>query len=156
MHIDYGYTATPVWNENPVQTNAIVFNFTFVVLINMVISAVISGIIIDSFSEKRQEVAEKYDDTKNRCFICNIDRENFEREGIDFDTHIRRYHNMWHYVWIIMSLEEMDHDEFSGQFDYIWDHYQKRSIAFFPIKRAVQISSLGDKTETVERQVEKI
>ena len=123
MTTDCGYVTTPACAENPIPTNAIVFNFIYVVLVNMVISAVISGIIIDSFSETRQEVTEKDDDTRNRCFICNIDRENFEREGIDFDTHIRRYHNMWHYVWIIMTLEEMDHDEFSGQHDYIWNQY---------------------------------
>ena len=59
MHMDYGYMAFPVWEEQPLPTRAIVFNFSYVVLVNLVISAVISGIIIDSFSEKRLEVAEK-------------------------------------------------------------------------------------------------
>lgn len=44
--------------ENPMPPEAIAFNFSYIVIVNLVITAVISGIIIDSFSEKRMRQEE--------------------------------------------------------------------------------------------------
>jgi hypothetical protein len=55
--------------EQPLPAEAVIFNFSFVVVINIVLTAVISGIIIDSFSEKRTKKEELDYDTKNKCFI---------------------------------------------------------------------------------------
>lgn len=51
-----------------------VFNFIYILLINLVLQAIISGLIIDAFSELRDEndVIEK--DSKSFCFICSIDK----------------------------------------------------------------------------------
>ena len=38
-------------------------------------TAIISGIIIDTFGMRREKKEALKDDTNNRCFICNIDRE---------------------------------------------------------------------------------
>ena len=127
--------AFPIWNEQPAPTEAIAFNFTFVLVSNLIIAAIISGIIIDSFSEKRSKKAELDDDTQNTCFICNIDREEFDHFKIDFKRHIAHYHNMWHYVWFMMHLEETPREEYTGYEEFIWDLYQEKNSSFFPIKQ---------------------
>lgn len=130
--------AFPVWSGlSPVA--AVGYNFTYMVIVNLIITAIISGIIIDTFSSLRTQSEEVNDDTKNRCFICNIDREEFDRSNIDFETHIKQYHNMWHYVWFFMYLERKNRDDFTGQEEYIWSLYNENSISFYPIKRALQM-----------------
>lgn len=120
-------------------TPALGYNFSYILIVNLIITAIISGIIIDTFSALRTEQEEIDEDTKNRCFICNIDREEFDRLNIDFDSHIKQYHNMWHYVWFLMYLERKNRDDFTGQEAYIWNMYNTNNIAFFPIKRALQL-----------------
>lgn len=51
-------------------------------------TAIISGIIIDTFSEMRSRSQFIQEDTVDRCFICNIDRDDFEKLGLDFSKHI--------------------------------------------------------------------
>ena len=133
--MDYGFMAFPVWDEQPAPARAIIFNFGYVLIANLILTAIISGIIIDSFSEKRTKKAELDEDTHNACFICNIDREEFEHFKIDFTGHIKLYHNMWHYVWFMMHLEETAREEYTGHEEYIWDLYQDKNIVFFPIKQ---------------------
>lgn len=41
------------------------------------------------------------DDTLNRCFVCSIPRETFERHNIVFQDHIKRDHNMWQVKYFV-------------------------------------------------------
>jgi hypothetical protein len=97
---DYGFATFPFWEEEqPIPEKAILWNFSYVLLVNLVLTAIISGIIIDSFSEMRLAEEHRKHEKNNVCFICNIEREDFERLGIDFKNHIKRYHNMWNYIF---------------------------------------------------------
>ena len=127
----------PVWKEAPLPVRAITFNFLWVLICNLCLTAIISGIIIDSFGEKRAAREALEEDTNNFCFICNIERDEFERYEIDFGEHILHYHNMFHYVWFIMYLKATSTYDFTGNETYIWELYQQRSIAFFPIKQVI-------------------
>lgn len=53
-HFDFGLINAPTFEaEGPVPVDAIWFNFTYILLINMIIASIISGIIIDTFGELR-------------------------------------------------------------------------------------------------------
>lgn len=87
VHFDNGYVFPPVWKEVPIPAEAIAWNFMFNLFINIILTAIISGIIIDTFGERREKRESIKDDTLNKCFICNIDREEFDRSGEDFNIH---------------------------------------------------------------------
>ena len=36
--------------------------------------------------------------SQNLCFICNIERPEFDRQGNGFEHHIRHEHHCWHYI----------------------------------------------------------
>ncbi len=55
MHIDYGYQSPPVFDAAPLPSTAIVWNYLFKLFISLICSAIISGIIIDTFGEKREQ-----------------------------------------------------------------------------------------------------
>ncbi len=113
-HLDYGFMAYPMWRDTVPPDWAAGYNLTYVLIVNLIITSIISGIIIDTFSALRTANEQIHHDTKNRCFICNIEREEFDRLNIDFELHIKQFHNMWHYVWFIMYLERKPRDEFTG------------------------------------------
>jgi hypothetical protein len=71
-----------------------------------VVPGLISGIIIDTFSELRGTKTEIESDVMNCCFICNISREDFETNGTPFESHVTDDHNMWKYLWFCIYLEE--------------------------------------------------
>ena len=73
-------------------------NFLYVLFINLIITAIISGIIIDTFADMRAQQEAIKEDNDNKCFICNIEREKFERYGIDFNEHRNVQHPMNQYI----------------------------------------------------------
>lgn len=93
LQIDYGLVNPPEWIGNgyinpfygrPIDTTTYgyvigifggsVFNFTYIILINLVLQAIISGLIIDTFGEMRAESEAIEDDIKEKCFMCSIER----------------------------------------------------------------------------------
>ncbi|CAM9561599.1 unnamed protein product, partial [Phaeothamnion confervicola] len=81
---------------------ASLYQLSYIILINLVMGALISGLIIDTFSEMRQENEAVEEDIREKCFICSIDRQSrdsFEQIGVEFSEHIRKDHNMWAYIW---------------------------------------------------------
>ena len=124
LHLDYGLYNVPNWNnegyispELPfpfvygtllARVLGTMYNVSYVILINLVLQSIISGLIIDTFSKLREENEEVLQDINDKCFVCSIDRDDFEQAGIPFHQHIREEHNMWHYVWFKVYLESKD------------------------------------------------
>jgi ABC-type Fe3+-siderophore transport system permease subunit len=51
-----------------------VYNLTYTILINLVLQAIVSGLIIDTFSSMREENEAIQADIKDKCFICSLSR----------------------------------------------------------------------------------
>jgi hypothetical protein len=62
-----------------------VYNFIYLVLVNLVLQAIISGYIIDTFGSMRDQQESIEEDKRSCCFICSIGRDEFERCGIPFN-----------------------------------------------------------------------
>lgn len=77
IHFDYGYLMSPTWEDAPLPWTGSIWNFFFNLFVTIILTAIISGIIIDTFGERRENKKQKKDDTLNTCFICNIGREVF-------------------------------------------------------------------------------
>ncbi len=56
--------------------------------------SVVFGIIIDTFSDLRDQEKDKRAEMLSVCFICNLQREQFDREGNGFENHIKHDHNV--------------------------------------------------------------
>jgi len=110
-----------------------------------VVPGLISGIIIDTFSELRNSTNAVQEDVLNTCFICNINREDFETNGTSFEKHVTDDHNMWKYLWYIVYLEEKDRSELSGIEQYCVETFQQLSVKWLPIKAARVLSKMSDK-----------
>jgi hypothetical protein len=149
MHLDYGLLMSVFWHyDTQIKTvEGEIFNFLYNFIMQIVIPGLISGIIIDTFSQMRQDKQEIEDDVYNTCFICNIDREDFESMNISFEDHIRHDHNLWKYLWFNIYLFEKDITEFDGIESYCHEILEKADFTtrWLPIKMARSLSKMRDK-----------
>jgi hypothetical protein len=136
LHLNYGLIQQPIWTSDPAPQVGFIFNLLYVITINLIFSAIVSGIIIDTFSEFRDTKRQIEDDLNDRCFICNIDREIFEQHNLNFAKHIKNDHNMWQYLSLQLYLEEKDPTEFTGQEAYVYEALVKNSTHVMPLKKA--------------------
>ena len=151
FNLDYGFREGPVFEYTFAQAenntdvdygqviHGFVFNFLHYVVVLLVFTAIVSGIIIDSFAELRATREAIRLDIANVCFICDIDREDFEQLGLNFREHIQHEHNMWDYLFFRLYLEAKDPSDFNGLETYCWSMMQQGKITWFPIKKAIII-----------------
>jgi hypothetical protein len=125
------------------------FDLLYHLLIVLVFSAVVSGIIIDSFAELRAKKEEVRDDIVNTCFVCNIEREDFEQLNLPFIQHIKHEHNLWDYVFFRMYLESKESVDYSGLESYCFAQIREQKISWFPIKKAIIIEGRNKEKKDV-------
>eukprot|EP00501_MAST-03F_sp_TOSAG23-6_P000398 GSMAST32.ASY1.ANO1.410.1 assembled CDS len=117
------------------------FDMSFFVAINIVLLNVVFGIIIDTFGSLREAKNEKYEDMSNVCFICNIDRNKFEREGINFTQHIKEQHNMWDYLKYMIHIKTKDNSEYNGVEQFVSECITENRIDWFPVNGSMALDT---------------
>jgi len=154
---DYGFREGPVFSRSFLQNASrvttyddqslnygyimlgLLFDFCYHLGVILIFSAVVSGIIIDAFAELRAKNNVIRDENANTCFICDIDREDFEQSNLNFKQHIKEEHNMWDYVFFRFYLEEKNPIDFTGLETYCHELIREQKINWLPIKKAIVI-----------------
>jgi len=130
------------------------FNITYYFLIVLVLMALITGIIIDTFSAKRIMSNFIENDIKNRCFMCSITRETFEINNLSFEHHIAEEHNMWQYLFYAIYLKERPKLLLNGTEQYIKKMLLQKKIDWLPNERALALVALGEKGSAAKESVQ--
>ena len=72
-----------------------VFDLVFFILVVIIVLNIVFGIIIDSFAELRDHQNAMNEDMRNKCFICSLERQTFDRYSDGFEPHVAHDHNAW-------------------------------------------------------------
>jgi hypothetical protein len=80
------------------------FNMAFQIIIVLVLGNIFLGIIVDAFTDLRDEKNLFDNDTENICFICQINRDGAASKALDFDEHRAKKHKLWNYVDFMIYL----------------------------------------------------
>jgi len=126
----------------------VVFDLTFFLLINIIFLNIIFGIIVDTFAEMRDQKKAMDEDVQNKCYICNLDRNIFDKSGPGFEKHIKNDHFLWNYLFFIYSIKAKDPTEFTGIESYVQQKLKEEDISWFPMFKALEIN--GGATQDVE------
>ena len=132
----------------------VVFDLSFFLIVVIILLNIIFGIIIDTFAELRDLRRYKEDDMKNKCFICNIERYQFDRytdEG--FERHIVQDHNLWKYLFYIVHLLAKDKTDYDGTESYIWKQYENDLISWFPLHKSIALNDGKQEKETEDEKI---
>ena len=79
--------------DQPKYMAKLLYNFTFQLIVLIMLLNIVFGIIIDTFAQLRDEKKSTEDDIRLRCFICGIERTVFDKDGEGFDSHVKDDHN---------------------------------------------------------------
>jgi len=113
-----------------------IFILIFFIVINLVIVSMLLGIIFDTFGEFREKAQEKEDDMLNVCFICEKRRETLEKEGINFNNHIKHDHNLDYYFEYLIGLKFVDEQETNSINSYVLNMIKERQISWVPSNKS--------------------
>ncbi len=51
---------------------------------------------------------------KQNCYICGLERSQFEKDADGFTNHIERDHQAWNYIFFLYYLDNKDYTEMNG------------------------------------------
>lgn len=100
------------------------------------------GITIDTFVSLRRELETRTEDTLERCFICGIEKNVFNRtlDRNAFKQHIKYDQNLWSYIYFIMFIWEQDKDDDDGFETYVRKCIANNDLSWFPMNKAVRLA----------------
>ena len=112
------------------------YDMLFFVLIVLVLGNVFLGIIVDTFSQLRDENYNKEYDKKNICFICQLNRDDCLSRNIDFNKHVKGIHNLWNYVYFLCHLHINNPNDFNRIELVVWDKLCQQDFSWIPIEKS--------------------
>ena len=89
---------------------------------------IISSIIVNTFSQIREDSNQKEEDQKNRCFICNISRIEFQKNKIDIGFHRKYEHNTNNYIKFFVFLWNIDEKDMDADQSFINNCMKEKDI----------------------------
>jgi hypothetical protein len=110
----------------------LVFDLLFFILITTILMAIVYGIIVDTFSELRDERNEREFDMNNVCFICGKSRSVIELKGEGWQTHTFFTHNPFAYLYFNIYLRGKDSMDCTGIEKVTKERMEAGDISFYP------------------------
>jgi hypothetical protein len=127
---------------NDGQIGRIVLDLMFWILIVTIMMNLVLGIIVDTFSQLREQQAFVDSEKTSKCFICSLPAYRFEKTKGGFEKHITKDHNMWMYLYYSIYLKEISTAARTDLQSYLHKEWvEQRNHAPFPIKRALVVES---------------
>jgi inositol 1,4,5-triphosphate receptor type 1/inositol 1,4,5-triphosphate receptor type 3 len=151
-HLDYGNRSAPVWSNPHLSWMMLSFDYLYNLFVILILAAIISGIIIDTFSSMRAELNERVSDQETFCFICYINKSKMERQMVIFEKHVFQEHYMWSYCRFLMYLSESEDSSLNGPESYVKGLMTAKDYTFYPIGQALSLSS-DDSEDYSEKQL---
>eukprot|EP00164_Ancoracysta_twista_P002592 GFYU01003448.1.p1 GENE.GFYU01003448.1~~GFYU01003448.1.p1 ORF type:complete len:1282 (-),score=390.67 GFYU01003448.1:91-3936(-) len=112
----------------------------FSVVWSLLLLNVFMGQMLDAFAEIRSAKMVRVTDSKERCFICNIDRFVFDNGATNgFREHIQDEHNPLFYLYFIQHLKQGNSVDFNGAENYVVELLNRHSHSFIPIGQALRL-----------------
>jgi len=135
-----------------------VLDVTFFFVVNIGMLNLVGGVIITTFGQLRENQAAIKEDTEGVCFVCNIDRQVFDRASTEpegFKTHIKVDHNMWNYLYFIFLLWEQDKDDDDGLEQYVRRAIDGNEITWFPVNKAIRLDQAASAEDALLHDLRK-
>ena len=122
----------------------IIFDISFFIIMIILLLNLIFGMIIDAFGELRDQKSSDLDDQQNVCFICGIERSEFERHT-NFDVHISDDHNLWayvHYIIYLIDRQKTAKVDMTDIENLVLEKYLQKDIGWIPIGKSLTLERI--------------
>jgi hypothetical protein len=136
----------PQWSTTVHESTfgwSVLYDVVHQVLIILVLVAILTAQIIDSFTAMREANDKIGKDLSSKCFVCGISANTFDTHGDGFRRHCKQDHNLWSYANFFIYLKEKEKTEFSGQEDFVYRAIQRNDLSLFPRGQAFCLRGTG-------------
>ena len=130
----------------------VAFDLTFFIVMITILLNLIFGMIIDAFGNLRDQKNQNEDDAENICFICGINRSEFERY-MNFEDHITKEHDKWDYIYLIVHIQEKYRNmqtEMTEIEHYVNDKCKAKNYQWFPVGRSITLEKLQEASASLK------
>lgn len=115
-----------------------VLDLAFYFIVLAILRHIFFAIIVDTFGKLRELKFERDQHANNSCFICSIDRHDFDKlvsPGVSngFAFHRSVTHNTLHYLYYIISIWQSPERDDNGIEMYVRRCLRSGDISWFPI-----------------------
>ena len=109
-----------------------IYDLLFFWLMEGVMLRSIFGIILESFTEirERQYVIDR--DISCNCFICDVEKDECEKNDENFQEHCNSVHNIWDYAFYMVTLRMKDPQELNAVDTKNREMILKKQLGWFP------------------------
>lgn len=133
----------------------------YFIIVLVILMNIVFGIIIDTFSQKREAEKDREAQTTKYCFICGKESETFERAAElagGFRRHIKNDHRMWNYLYFYIYIKEQDRDDDDGLEQYVRHCLETNDLSWFPRDKAICLiqSSPDEEQDLAAKQMEEM
>jgi len=127
-----------------------IYDLVFFIIVCVVMTAIVTGIIIDAFGASRDHRKEVEENQAGQCFICGIEGSRFESKRpkdkndtrhYGFQWHLDKEHNQWQYVYFLAYLAIKDSSEYTGSESYVSELVRGKQTDFFPMDRSLMLEA---------------
>lgn len=116
----------------------------------------IFGIIIDSYAELRDEQHIRYQNRQTICFVCGVDKSDFDKKRKDFYYHINKQHNQFKYIFFVNHLHHMNSEDLTTVETEIWQKYKDQNTDWIPFGATLSLGEVTTEKTEFETLSEKV
>lgn len=116
-----------------------IFSWFFYFTLILIMLNVFNGIIVDTFQSLREEKYKKDKFQKNKCFICEQSKSDFEKCGKSFINHIQEIHNIGDYIHYLIALGKKGDFDLNSLESEVKKCIDNNRCDFFPLKNSIDL-----------------
>ena len=103
-----------------------------------------------SFAQLREAESKAQEEMTSKCFICSIERTEFDRKGRGFEYHIKNDHYMWNYLYFIVKIMQTEPEYYTSMELYVSEKVAQSDISWYPLHQAVVLDSKKDQQSDLD------
>lgn len=144
-HFEHGIRDGPrqMLNDAQPPLEYVILSTSYYIVIILLIGAIIQGIVIDEFADKRDKASEMHDLTESYDSCTGLSDVSFENIGIPFDDFVEKYRHQSvsgkragipvAYMELMIYLSKKPRTEMSGIEIYVRNLIDNNDSSFFPL-----------------------
>jgi len=115
--------------------NKLFWDILFHILVNLILSNIFFGVIVDTFNELRSLEDVKNNDNANKCFMCHKDRYDIVFLNKNFENHRKYEHGIFNYVYFIPYLLKKNPEVYSRAEKFAMEQILCKNIDWLPFEK---------------------
>jgi len=124
--------------------NKLFWDILFHILINLILSNIFFGVIVDTFNELKSIEDIKNNDNLNKCFMCDKERQDINFLNKNFDEHRKYEHGIFNYIYFIPYLLKKNPEVYTRAEKFAMEQIINRNINWLPFENELNEENKTD------------